>query len=128
MQTARYLLVLSFFLACLPLARAEQATMSGQDLQAMSDLELMTRLKGAAPQSVVEVFHRLRPPFNLSGPAIAAGAAAMADDKFLNDSVDFNARELDRLTKELSKLGLVAATSVANFILLRFAQSVAAAQ
>ena len=73
-----------------------------------------------APQSVVDTFHRLRPPFNLSHAAIMAGAAAMADEKFLTDSVDFNARELDRLTRELGKLGLVAADSVANFILLRF--------
>jgi hypothetical protein len=54
MQTTRYLLVLSFFLACLPQARAEQATMSGQGQQTVSDEELMTRLIGAAPQSVVE--------------------------------------------------------------------------
>ena len=54
MQATRYLLVLSFFLACLPAARAEQSTMSGQGQQTVSDEELVTRLNGAAPQSVVE--------------------------------------------------------------------------
>ncbi|MET0546758.1 MAG: histidinol-phosphate transaminase [Caulobacterales bacterium] len=109
---------------------------AGIELVAESDNVVMTRTFSKiyglaairigwcyAPQSVVDVFHRLRPPFNLSGPAIAAGAAAVADEKFLVDSVDFNTRELDKLHKGLSALGLVAAESVANFLLLRFPQT-----
>jgi histidinol-phosphate aminotransferase len=76
-----------------------------------------------APANVCEVFHRMRPPFNLSDPAIAAGAAAMADERFLSDSIEFNARELDRLSKSLGDLGLVAADSVANFVLLRLPET-----
>jgi hypothetical protein len=46
MATTPALLVLTFLVAGVPEARAQHAT--------MTDLELMTDLKGAAPQSVVE--------------------------------------------------------------------------
>jgi hypothetical protein len=52
MQTALYLLVLSFFLAGALEAKA-QDTMSGQGQQTITDEELMARLKGAAPEGVL---------------------------------------------------------------------------
>ncbi|MFD1702399.1 pyridoxal phosphate-dependent aminotransferase [Methylopila henanensis] len=72
------------------------------------------------PEGVVDVLNRIRGPFNLSGPAIAAGAAAIADRAHIEAAVDHNARWLPELTGALGALGLAVTPSVANFVLVRF--------
>ncbi|GLK80238.1 pyridoxal phosphate-dependent aminotransferase [Methylopila turkensis] len=72
------------------------------------------------PEGVVDVLNRIRGPFNLSGPAIAAGAAAIADRAHIEAAVDHNARWLPELTGALGALGLTVTPSVANFVLVRF--------
>lgn len=73
-----------------------------------------------APRAVVEVLDRVRDPFNLNSAAIAAGAAAMADQAFADAAIAHNEIWRDWLTTELTKLGLVVTPSVANFILVHF--------
>ena len=72
------------------------------------------------PASVVDALNRIRGPFNVSGPAIAAGAAAVADRAHLDAAVAHNAEWLAKLTEGVRALGLEVAPSVANFILIRF--------
>jgi histidinol-phosphate aminotransferase len=72
------------------------------------------------PAHVADVLNRIRGPFNLSAPAIAAGAAAMRDQAFVDHAVDHNERWLPWLTKELEKLGLKVTPSVGNFLLVHF--------
>lgn len=72
------------------------------------------------PAEVVDVIHRMRGPFNVSAPAIAAGAAAVTDEEHVMRSRAHNSCELARLTEAARRLGVLAAPSVGNFLLLRF--------
>lgn len=72
------------------------------------------------PAGVVDALNRIRGPFNVSAPAIAAGAAAIADRAHLDLAVAHNARWLGELTESVRALGLDVTPSVANFILIHF--------
>jgi histidinol-phosphate aminotransferase len=72
------------------------------------------------PAHVADVLNRVRGPFNISAPAIAAGAAAMMDQEFVELSIAHNDTWLAWLSKELSALGLEVTPSVGNFLLVHF--------
>jgi histidinol-phosphate aminotransferase len=73
-----------------------------------------------APAGVIDALNRVRLPFNVNTPALLAGIAAMEDSQFMEDSADLNARELERVEKGLTAIGLSVVPSVANFTLARF--------
>jgi histidinol-phosphate aminotransferase len=73
-----------------------------------------------APQMVVDALNRVRGPFNVGGPALAAATAAMRDTAFQEASARHNAAELARLSSAVAALGLEAVPSVGNFLLVRF--------
>ena len=72
------------------------------------------------PPHVADVLNRVRGPFNISAPAIAAGAAAMADTEFVEHAVVHNEIWLSWLSRELYALGLDVTPSVGNFVLVHF--------
>ena len=69
---------------------------------------------------IIDALNRIRPPFNISSVASAAGIAALADRAHLERAVKHNAQWLPWLTDEISALGLEVLPSVANFIAIRF--------
>ncbi len=73
-----------------------------------------------APANVIDVLNRIRGPFNVSGPAIMAGAAAIRDNAHVSKSVTHNEKWLSWLSKEISEIGFDVTPSVANFILVHF--------
>ena len=106
---------------------------SGLELVAESQNVLMTRtfskIHGLAalrvgwaygPQVVIDALNRVRGPFNVTGPALAAAVAAIEDTAFAEQSAAFNARELAALSGAVSALGLDVVPSVGNFILVGF--------
>jgi histidinol-phosphate aminotransferase len=72
------------------------------------------------PAHVVDAINRIRGPFNVNGPAIAAGIAAVNDSAHVERSREHNTRWLAWLTEEIGKLGLKVTPSVANFVLIHF--------
>jgi histidinol-phosphate aminotransferase len=72
------------------------------------------------PAAIVDALNRIRGPFNVNAPAIAAGVAAIGDAAHLETSVAFNGKWLNWLTQEIGKLGLTVTPSVANFLLIHF--------
>ncbi len=74
------------------------------------------------PEAVADVLNRIRGPFNVSVPAMAAGAAAIADKAHEEASVAHNEQWMPWLAAEIGKLGLTVTPSVANFILVHFAK------
>jgi histidinol-phosphate aminotransferase len=72
------------------------------------------------PAHVVDAVNRIRGPFNVNAPAIAAGVAAIADVEHVERARAHNERWLAWLTEEISKLGLEVTPSVANFVLIHF--------
>jgi histidinol-phosphate aminotransferase len=72
------------------------------------------------PPAVADVLNRVRNPFNVSGPAQAAGVAALADVAFTDACRDHNDRWLRWTIEKVRGLGLDVPPSVGNFILVRF--------
>jgi len=106
---------------------------SGIELVATSDNVVMTRtfskIHGLAalrlgwifgPADVIAAVNRIRGPFNVSAPAIAAGVAAIEDSEHQERAREHNARWLAWLTHEIGKLGLQVTPSAANFVLIHF--------
>ncbi len=72
------------------------------------------------PAAIIDVLNRMRGPFNVAAPAIAAGAAAVADRAHVDRSVAHNSEWLARLSAGLADLGLRVTPSVGNFLLIHF--------
>ncbi len=72
------------------------------------------------PPAVVDVLNRVRGPFNVSTPAIAAGIAAIEDVEALKRARAHNDHWQPWLSERLAALGLPLTASVANFVTPRF--------
>jgi histidinol-phosphate aminotransferase len=75
------------------------------------------------PANVVDAVNRIRGPFNVNAPAIAAGIAAVKDTAHVARAAEHNAKWLPWLTDEIGKLGLKVTPSVANFVLIHFPET-----
>jgi histidinol-phosphate aminotransferase len=111
---------------------------SGLELALTADNVVMTRtfskIYGLAalrigwatgPAAVLDALNRVRGPFNVAGPAQAAGVAAMADKAHLALAADHNELWLPRVSSALAELGLEATPSVGNFVLVHFPDAAA---
>ena len=72
------------------------------------------------PKYIVDIFNKVRLPFNINIAAMKAGTTALSDKSFYAKSVKHNTHYLNWLAKEIIKLGLIPLPSVANFILVKF--------
>jgi histidinol-phosphate aminotransferase len=72
------------------------------------------------PGHVAEALNRVRGPFNVSGPAIAAGVAALGDHDFIQRALAHNDMWLPWLARELGGLSLKVTPSLGNFLLVHF--------
>ena len=106
---------------------------AGLELVATTDNTVMTRtfskIYGLAalrlgwaycPAAVADVLNRVRGPFNVTAPAIAAGVAALQDRAHVETAVAHNEKWLPWVTAEIEKLGLAVTPSVGNFVLIHF--------
>ena len=106
---------------------------SGLELASTEDNVVMTRtfskIHGLAalrigwcyaPEVVCDAMNRIRGPFNVNGPAIEAGIAAMEDTGHVDASVAHNDTWLAWLSREIAGLGIHVVPSAGNFLLLRF--------
>jgi histidinol-phosphate aminotransferase len=82
---------------------------------------------GYGPRAIVDVLNRIRGPFNLSGPALAAAEAALRDRAFVDRYVAENARLRDWLRDALAEAGVPSDPSFANYVMARFAGEAEAA-
>lgn len=74
---------------------------------------------GYGPAEVIDVLGRIRSPFNLNGPGLAAAVEALGDSAHLAAAQAHNERWRAWLTAELRALGLDVPESAANFLLIR---------
>lgn len=72
------------------------------------------------PAHIIDVLNRIRGPFNVNAPAIAAGVAAIGDAHFVERAIAHNDSWLPWLARELSALGLIVTPSAGNFLLVHF--------
>jgi histidinol-phosphate aminotransferase len=73
-----------------------------------------------APREIIGMLDRVRPPFNVSTPAIAAAIAALDDTEHTARSRAHNAETLPWFIAEVEALGLTVNPSVANFVIVHF--------
>lgn len=72
-----------------------------------------------AHPEIIRILTRVRPPWSVSSAAQAAGAAAVADVEFVQQTVKALLAEKDRLVAELRALGLATVPSAAHYFLVR---------
>ena len=72
------------------------------------------------PPAIADVLNRIRGPFNVSAPALAAGVAAVEDVAALARARAHNDKWLPWLSERLQAIGLELTPSVGNFVLARF--------
>jgi len=75
---------------------------------------------GYGPRYIVDTLNRVRGPFNLSAPALAAAEASVRDTEFAEKCRAENTRLRAWLAGALAEHGVSSDTSMANFILARF--------
>jgi histidinol-phosphate aminotransferase len=80
------------------------------------------------PPHVCDAVNRIRGPFNVSSPALAAGVAALTDTAHIDRAIAHNDLWLPWLTVEIESLGLIVNPSVGNFVLIHFSDARVAAE
>ncbi|HET7153942.1 MAG TPA: histidinol-phosphate transaminase, partial [Hyphomicrobiaceae bacterium] len=106
---------------------------AGLELVATSENVVMTRtfskIYGLAalrlgwaycPAPIADVLNRVRGPFNVTAPAIAAGVAALEDKAHIETAVAHNEKWLPWVTAEFEKIGIKVTPSIGNFVLMHF--------
>lgn len=78
---------------------------------------------GCASPDIIDILNRIRGPFNVSGPAQAAGVAALNDEEFMSKVLAHNAQWRAWMTQQLGGLGLDVVPSAANFLLFQFPEN-----
>ncbi len=73
-----------------------------------------------SPAAVADALNRIRGPFNVSAPAIAAGVAALEDHGHVDATIAHNDNWLEKMTMGIEKLGITVTPSVGNFLLMHF--------
>ncbi len=76
---------------------------------------------GYGPKAIIDVLNRIRGPFNLSNTQLDTAEAAVRDQDYVTKCRADNARMRVWLAEALAALGVPSDTSMANFILARFA-------
>ncbi len=78
---------------------------------------------GYGPAHIINVLNRIRGPFNLSTSQLDAAEAAVRDRDHVNRCRSENTRLRHWLAEALAALGVPSDTSLANFVLARFADA-----
>lgn len=73
-----------------------------------------------ASLDIVDVFNRVRGPFNVNSAALAAGVAAMHDVAYTDEMRRKNKEQRKRLSDGIAQRGYRVVPSAANFILIEF--------
>ncbi len=76
-----------------------------------------------APPTVIDVLHRIRAPFNVSGAAQAAAIAALAEPGWVEEGRAHNTAQRARLAAGLTAAGIRVWPSEGNFVLADFEKS-----
>jgi len=75
---------------------------------------------GYGPPDMIATLNKIRLPFNLSVPAIAAAHAALSDGAFAQRSIAHAVAGRAKIAKLVTELGLIAVPSATNFVTARF--------
>lgn len=79
-----------------------------------------------APAHIIDILNRVRSPFNVTAPALAAGIAAIQDQDYVKQMREKNAVELARVEKAIQAMGYATVPSTTNFLMVKFGAQAAA--
>ena len=74
---------------------------------------------GLGHADVIDLLNRVRHPFNVNAPALAAAEAALDDEDFLARSYALNTAGMAQLVAGLAELGIDTVPSMGNFLLVK---------
>lgn len=75
---------------------------------------------GIAQKEIIKTLHKLRPPFNITTLSLIASIEALKDEKFVNDCILKNFKEMKRYEEYAIKKGFSFIESYTNFIIIKF--------
>ena len=73
---------------------------------------------GVAPFHIIEALYKLRPPFNITTLSLEAASVALEDEKFVQESIANNFKEMKRYEEFAEKHSLKIIQSYTNFVTL----------
>lgn len=74
---------------------------------------------GFMPEYIADALNRIRGPFNVSSPAIAAGVAALHDQAYMQSCIAHNSKWREWLSETLASSGYEIVPSQGNFVLVK---------
>lgn len=78
---------------------------------------------GVAGRELIEIISRVRHPFNVNSPALAAAEAALDDQEFIAASAAMNHQGLLQISRGIETMGLPQIPSAGNFVTFDTGQS-----
>ncbi len=75
------------------------------------------------PAPIADALNRIRSPFNLAGPSMAAAIAALADRTHIDAAKAHNNHWREVVTRELRELGYGLSESSGNFVMIPFGET-----
>lgn len=106
-----------------PLIRAGRKILGTRTFSKIYGLAGLRVGYGYSPAALAGLLDRVRPPFNVAAPALAAALAALDDEAWVLASRKANREGLRQLGEGLTRLGLAFVPSQANFLLVRLAEA-----
>tara|TARA_Y100000590_G_scaffold59165_1_gene62743 strand:- start:7565 stop:8914 length:1350 start_codon:yes stop_codon:yes gene_type:complete len=79
---------------------------------------------GYGSKKLINIMKKVRPPFNITPGAIAAGIAALNDQNHLNEAVEHNTKIKSWFINEINKMGLKAYDTQTNFVFIIIPENV----
>ena len=75
---------------------------------------------GYGPKKIIKKLYEIKPPFNVSRPALFAATQAVLDTKWLNKAIQHNSFWADKIFSVIEEIGISTNRTNVNFFLLNF--------
>ena len=75
---------------------------------------------GYGSKNIINALNKIKPPFNVSRPALFAASAAVRDNAWLNKEIKHVNRWSEKMYKEFKKMKIETNKSYSNFLLVNF--------
>ena len=75
---------------------------------------------GYGPKAIIQKLYEIKPPFNVSRPALFAATQAVQDTKWLNKAINHNNYWVEKIFEVIDEIGIATNKTSVNFFLLNF--------
>ena len=78
------------------------------------------RDRGYGSKNIIKKLYEIKPPFNVSRPALFAATQAVQDSKWLKKAIDHNTFWAEKIFSVIDEIGISTNRTNVNFFLLNF--------